>query len=374
MKRPYPSILLAYLISRLICSLFVYLGHINRPYLSYIPGGWIGVDNWWLNPWTTYDSFWYLSIANTGYEVHTTAFFPLYPAILKLFGHDFLSMATVGIIFSHLAFLLALILIYKLTEKEHGGKIAIITIWVICFIPSAAFWGAVYTESLFLALLAGTFLAARNKQWVLCSILAALVALTRNPGVLMTIALYFEIRKEQPTLKGQIKKWYVPTAPLFAFAMVQVFYWWKFKNPFTGVISQEFFNRKVMWPWEPLLMDFHALFLADQSILFYFFTATSLLVTILALLFVIFGYRKLPVSYLILIGGITMMNIVYARVAIPSTISGIRYMGALFPFSQMLAIIYAKANDYNIIGPLLVSVQIVLFIFYSYYFGLKIAF
>lgn len=374
MKRTSLSILSAYLLSRLTCSFFVYLGHTKRPYLSEVFGGWAGVDNWWLNPWTTYDSFWYLSIANTGYEAHTTAFFPLYPIILKLLGNDFLSMAIAGIIFSHLAFLVALILIYKLTEKEHGKRIAHITIWVICFFPSAAFWGAVYTESLFLALLAGTFLAARNKRWILCSILAAFVALTRNPGVLLALALYFEIRKDQPTIKDQLTKWYVPFAPLLAFAMVQIFYWWKFGSPFTGIISQDFFDRKPMWPWQPLLMDFNGLFLTDQSILFYFFTATSLFITVLALLFAIFGYWKLPVSYIILIGGVTMMNLVYARIAMPTTISGVRYMGALFPFSQLLAIIYYKVNNYPFIGPLLVSLQLIVFIFYSYSFGLKVAF
>jgi hypothetical protein len=121
-------------------------------------------------------------------------------------------------------------------------------------------------------------------------------------------------------------------------------------------------------------MDFQALFLQDQSLLFYFFTATSLLITTLALIFTIFGYRKIHTSYLILIGGITLMNIVYARIMIPSTISGIRYMGALFPFSQLLAIIYYKAHNYPLIGPLFVSLQVFIFAFYSYYFGLKIAF
>ena len=77
---------------------------------------------------------------------------------------------------------------------------------------------------------------------------------------------------------------------------------------------------------------------------------------------------------LILIGGVTMMNLVYARIAMPTTISGIRYMGALFPFSQLLAIIYYKVNSYHFIGPLLVSLQVIVFIFYSYSFGLKIAF
>ncbi len=357
--------------SRLSCSIFVYLGHIERPYLTKIPGGWEGVNNWWLNPWTTYDSYWYLTIATSGYETHTTAFFPLYPAILKFFGHDFLSMAIGGVIFSHLAFLVALILIFKLTEKEHGRDIAHITIWVICFFPSAAFWGAVYTESLFLALLAGTFLAVRNKRWILCSMLAAAAALTRNPGVLLAVALYLEIRKDQPTLKAQVAKWYVPFAPLFAFGLVQVYYWRKFGSPFSGLVSQEAFHRKLMWPWQPLINDFLAIFQIGQNPGYYIFTIMPLLITVLALIFVFYGYRKIPLSYVVLIGGITLMNLVYARTLTPSTISGIRYMGALFPFSQLLAIIIYKMHRFHLVSPLIVSLLIFMFFAYSYNFGFK---
>jgi hypothetical protein len=374
MKRPLISILAAFFISRLACSAFVYLGHIKRPYLAEIPGGWVGVDSWWLNPWTTYDSYWYLSIAESGYQAQTTAFFPLYPLILKLFGHDFFSMAVGGVVFSHLAFLVALVLIFKLTEKEHGGTIAHITIWTLCFFPSAAFWGAVYTESLFLALLAGTFLAARNERWGLCAIVAAAAALTRNPGVLIAIALCWELRKTQPSLKAQLAKWYVPFAPLLAFGAVQIFYWWQFGSPTSGVASQEFFNRQLMWPWQPLVIDFQAIFDPENGLLSYFFSITSFLITSLALLFVVYGYRKIPTSYLLLIGGITLMNLVVARIEVPSTISGIRYMGALFPFSQLLAILYLKAHRYTLLGPLMVSVQAFMFIVYSYYFGFKVAF
>jgi hypothetical protein len=181
-----------------------------------------------------------------------------------------------------LAFLVALFLIFKLTEIEHGRSIAHITIWTICFFPSAAFWGAVYTESLFLALLAATFLMARNKRWVLCSIFAAAAALTRNPGALLAIALYLEVREDNPALKFQMKKWYVPIAPLLTFTIVQVFFWWKFKNPVSGLISQEFFSRKLMWPWEPIINDFQAIFYSGHELHWYFFTFTSLFITILA--------------------------------------------------------------------------------------------
>lgn len=337
-------------------------------------GGWVGVDNWWLNPWTTYDSYWYLKIAADGYDAHTTAFFPLYPLILKFFGPDIISMSLAGAILSHILFFIALILIFRITKKEHNNNIAHITIWTLCFFPAAAFFGAVYTESLFLLLTACTFLCARHKRWALCAFFAALTALTRNPGVLLALALYFEIKADQSSLKEVSKKWYVPCSAFLAFLSVQAFYWYQFGNPAAGVISQEFYDRTIMWPWQPLVMDFNSIIDQCSDLVRYFFTTSAIAITIIALSFIVFAYKRIPTSYIVLIGGVTLMNLVYARIALPSTLCEIRYMGALFPFSQLLAIIYAKANRYHLLGPLLISIQAFMFIIYSYYFGFKVAF
>lgn len=86
MENRLKNVMAAYLISRLICIMFVYLGHAQRVYLQQVPGGWEGVANWWLNPWTTYDSRLFLDIAANGYREITTPFYPLYPALLNLSG------------------------------------------------------------------------------------------------------------------------------------------------------------------------------------------------------------------------------------------------------------------------------------------------
>src|SRR5262245_17225291 len=83
-----PAALSPFLLSRVWVALFVYLGHARRPFLAPVLGGWEGVANWWLNPWTTYDSQWFLRIATTGYEPLTASFFPLYSLLLKPTGPD----------------------------------------------------------------------------------------------------------------------------------------------------------------------------------------------------------------------------------------------------------------------------------------------
>lgn len=365
------SILGAFFSSRILCSIFVYLGHLRRPYLQEVPGGWIGIQNWWLNPWTTYDTYWYLEIATTGYLPKTTAFFPLYPLLLKFFGADAHSMALSGVLFSHLALLAALFLVYKITVKEHGDRLAHITVWVICFFPSAPFFGSVYPESLFLLLLAGTFLAAREKRWYLCALLAFAAALTRNPGVLIAVTLYIELKRNN--LSPSIR-WSVISAPLIAFAGVQLYFWWSFGDPFSGVISQEHYNRSLNWPWQPLFSDIFALFHSGHEQNFYLITATSTAVTVIALFTVFCKRQTLRLEYVVLIVGITLMNLIYARELAPATISGVRYMGSLYPFSQLLAIVIYSLHKLPVLLFALASLQLFLFIMFSYYFGWKVIF
>lgn len=364
------SILGAYLSSRLLCTLFVYLGHARRPFLQDVPGGWVGLSDWWLNPWTTYDSYWYLDIATSGYQAHSTAFFPLYPYLLKCLGNTPVGMAWAGVILSHACLLLALFFVYQLTIAEHNERSAHWTVWLLCFFPAAPFFGAVYTEALFLLLLAATFYAARRERWWLCAALAFATALVRNPGVLLAIALFLDMRKHQTGVHRHI----VPLAPLFAFCLVQLGFWWKYGNPFAGITSQDFFQRQPTWPWLPVVDDLQALVSPGHEFNYYLITATALLVTVIGLLTVACKRTTLRPAYVILVAGITLMNLVYARTIEPKTISGIRYMGALYPFSQLVALFICRLEKHRMAAPLMLGIQLFLFMLFSYYFGWKVLF
>src|SRR5439155_20605889 len=104
-----------FLLSRVWVALFVYLGHARRPFLAPVPGGWEGVASWWLNPWTTYDSQWFLRMAVVGYEAVTAAVFPFYSLVLHAAGPDEIRMAAWGVLVGNVAFALALAGLYQLT-------------------------------------------------------------------------------------------------------------------------------------------------------------------------------------------------------------------------------------------------------------------
>lgn len=365
------SVLGAFFASRLLCSLFVYLGHTQRTYLSPVPGGWEGVPNWWLNPWTTYDSTWYLQIAASGYQEHTTAFFPLYPWLLRLPGNDLVTMAATGVFISHFSLLVALWLVFKLTELEWSTQHAHATVWLLAFTPAAPFFGAVYTESLFIALLAGTFLAARRRHWWLAGLLAAIAALLRNPGFLIAGALFLDAWLEK-SAERSTGRWFAWTFPLAVFLAVQGSFWFLFDSALAGVDSQSFFHRQPSWPYKPLVGDLYALVTMERGPVFCVFTGTTLTASVFGLFVVVIGWRHFRWSYLLLIVGVTLMNLAMMRELLPHTAAAVRYMGALFPVAQIFAwILLEKLSQFPKMKMALIGAHFFLFIMFSYLFGTK---
>jgi hypothetical protein len=144
-------------------------------------------------PAARWDSVWYLTIAEHGYgDKHDhaqAAFYPLYPLLMRVLGWVVGSPLVAGILVSLACFLVALVLLHKLALLELGARDARATVLLVAFFPAAFFFSAVYSESLFLLVSVGAFLAARNGRWAWAGALGGLAALTRNSGVLLLVPL-----------------------------------------------------------------------------------------------------------------------------------------------------------------------------------------
>jgi hypothetical protein len=133
-----------------------------------------------------WDSIYYLQIAQHGYQnLHDAAFYPLYPLLIRGVSLFTGSLAAAGILISLVAMLATLVIVHRLTELELGQRSARLVVRLIAFGPMALFLSAIYTESLFLALSAGTFYAARRGRWAVAGLLGGLAAMTRSGGVLL---------------------------------------------------------------------------------------------------------------------------------------------------------------------------------------------
>ncbi len=142
-------------------------------------------------PAARWDSVWYLAIAHDGYadapDHAKTAFYPLYPLLAHAGGWIVGSQLVAGLLISLVCFLVALVLLHRLAAIELGIEDARGTLLLVAFFPTAFFFSAVYSESLFLLLSVGAVLAARQGRWAWAGLAGGLAAATRNSGVLLLV-------------------------------------------------------------------------------------------------------------------------------------------------------------------------------------------
>jgi hypothetical protein len=143
-----------------------------------------------VGPGARWDSYWFLSIAQDGYDSVRAAFFPLYPLLIapgKVLGGQ--GSLLLGLAVSGACFVAALTVLHRLTELELGTGAARWTLLAVALFPMSFFFSAVYSEALFLLLSVSAFYAARTDHWAWAGVFGALGAATRSAGVLLAVAL-----------------------------------------------------------------------------------------------------------------------------------------------------------------------------------------
>jgi hypothetical protein len=158
-----------------------------------------------LGVWLRWDAVHYLNIAKYGYlqlSEAESAFYPLYPALTRLIsipvGGD---MLLGGLLISSLSAAALFVLFNWLARYHFGEESARWSTLVLASFPTALFFIAPYTESLYIALTLGAFIAAYKSKWGITGILGFLASLTRGPGAITVLALswiaYDQLRKDQ---------------------------------------------------------------------------------------------------------------------------------------------------------------------------------
>src|SRR5690606_22482822 len=148
-----------------------------------------GWQHWLVQPFRNWDGTWYSLVAEGSYREGLSApaaFFPLYPWLMQLLSDTTgLPVETSGWIISHLAFLGGLIMAYNLIRMDFSEKIARWSLVALAVFPTAFFFSAVYTESLFLFLSVTTLWAARKNDWLLAVIMCFFATMTRSAGIML---------------------------------------------------------------------------------------------------------------------------------------------------------------------------------------------
>jgi hypothetical protein len=157
--------------------------------------------------WGHWDAGYYITIAQYGYGgrtlthgqvPHEIAFAPLYPWGIRLV-HDLTSFSYLASaeLLSALALFVALTALHRLVTLDGSLSAAGTTVMVLLAFPTSFFLLAPYPESLALALVVLSLLAARRGQWLLAGLCAAGVTLTKYYMALMVVVLAVELVQQR---------------------------------------------------------------------------------------------------------------------------------------------------------------------------------
>lgn len=282
--------------------------------------------------WQRHDAFWYLRIAQGGYQTEQmTAFFPLYPLLIWLVafvtgGH----WLAASLIVSNLGALGVFIAIGALGAYELGEKNAWRTILFTMAYPLAFFLAAPLTESLFLTLAALCLLSMRRGYWWWAAGLAFLAGLTRPTGAILVLPLLWEYGRQhgwwrrdfwrggawrkalQMTTFAELAA-LVAAVPLAIGALALVA-WVRFGHPLLVLNSHSIYWVRHKAPiWETL---FHATgyMLAHPLSFEQALAAADVVPVLVAIVLVVAMARRLPLAYTLY-----MLGLLYLTVSTPVT-------------------------------------------------------
>jgi hypothetical protein len=209
-----------------------------------------------MNIWSHWDGEHYVTLAMGGYlhppDNVSPAFFPLYPLLLRSFAELFggpiskEALSVWGPLISLLFLPFAFYFIFHIALEGWGERVARGTVLILAFFPTTFYLNAAYTESLFLALSAGSMWAMRvRKDLLLACVLAGFAAATRNVGIFLVVPLMYEWIKDVERFRWRGVYLLLAPGGLFAY---MVYLWVRFGDPVLFYSAQESWGRQATGP------------------------------------------------------------------------------------------------------------------------------
>lgn len=320
----------------------------------------------WIWGFGNFDGVHYLRIAQNGYFAeYTQAFFPLYPIIIKLLnffpkGNLDLNLYTdpsyfyTSLILSVVFFISALYFVFKLWEEQYGKKTANLAVLLLLSFPTAFYFGAIYSEALFLLLTVLVFWFSKKEKFLLAGVFAALASATKILGVLLFIYLAIEVwSKYKGKFKNLTAKFWgdligVLISPLGIIGYMYYLYR-VFNNPIYFMTAQSAFGAEradvpiILLP-QVIYRYIKILLSVTPSSIAFWNASLELGITLVLIIGIIWSFRKIKFSYWIF---------VTLAVLLP-TLSGTltsmpRYVLLAFPLFPLIAK-FNKASKYIIMA------------------------
>lgn len=339
-------------VTRLLFVLITYFGYILFTAGTYSPYS-VGVIRL-LSSWARWDALRYLEIARHGYyDPIQAAFFPLYPLLVRA-GTLPLGGAGayyIGLLISNIAFFCALWALRVLAEREYGSEAAARAAVYLALFPTALFFFAPYNEALFLLLALCCFLALRRGRWWLAGGLGLLATLTRSAGLFLVVPFAVEYLSQSG--------WQWRRARLDALAISLIptglviygsYCWLQFGDPLAFAHAQAHWGRSLQWPWVGLWNQQVSLANAQPVSFFQAHDLIDLAATLLMIVLVALGWRRLPLSYNGYAAALLMNFLLFPQAFDDPLASNQRFALEVFPAFLTLGLLVRRSATHQAIG------------------------
>ncbi len=245
-------------------AIFV-VGYLTVIMFGYVPGAqpFRDFESELLNLPLRWDAGWYLGLATTGYSYIDAAgagaqqnivFFPAYPLLVRmgarLAGNGTAAYVVGGTVTSLLLFVCALSYVYRIARHDLDDDQASAALWLLAAYPFSLFYGAIYTESLFLLGAAGAFYHFGRCELGRAACWALLVGLTRPNGFLLSVPLAIAAigRRAERSREGTVcgvsaAAGAVVAMPVIGAAIYSAFIWSLTGNPLAWAAGHAAWGR-----------------------------------------------------------------------------------------------------------------------------------
>ncbi len=333
---------------------------------------------------TQWDAPHYIGIAENGYVNEGDArlhivFYPLFPVLIRLLngitGDSLISSA----IISNTCMIAGGIFLYLICSDTYGKKTARTAVILFMFSMGSVFYSIPYTESLFFLLTVSCVYFARKRRFCLALFLGAMCSLTRLPGAITAVCVFFEmirsrlgyirrIGEDETRIKRAIKV-SVSAFSKCLFILTGFIVYLVINKAVTGDAFKFLEYQKNHWGQEAG----NLYKTAEYSIRYLFYPfekwyqfgvylpqCAAILLAVLILFFAKKDAHPGDLAY----------AVVYVFVTLSPTmlISGPRYLSAMYPLYPFTAILMKKNKAAKV---LIITVWILFFIYSSYMYMVK---
>lgn len=300
-----------------------------------------------INSWRHWDTGHFIAIALHGYsDWWRTAFFPLYPLLIRLLNYLADNPVLAALVVSNLAGFGVLVVLYRLISEDFGEELASRTVLYYATFPMAFFLAAAYSESLFMLLSLLCFFALRRGQWWQAALWGALASLTRVTAIPLLIPFVYEYLRQHDL---RLRKFRLDVLSILGIpsglALFASYCYLRFHDPLAFSHAEAVWQRSLQPPWLAFSATIAAL-VQDSShldfITIHRVIDLTLLTAVLALviLLLVGPWRlrgPLAATYTLYTVGAFIFFLLVPAVGRYPTLSMPRYTLVLFPAFLILA-------------------------------------